>query len=454
MANSIRQFDIEICEQHLEEASFLYEQRLAYLVDPELTWKELDEFEERFEAHIDALVVGADLALEVCKAHCSSGDFGELHAAMRVFCRQDRSDLTYTVLQNLDVEDPDTVQAVIDALKAECPDAWHDDLVRILLGKCSHLVPAIAPVLGYRRVPVEDTLVRAIGNADSAGLPNLVWALGRVGDEPARAAIGPHLRSDDEAVAEAACRALIRLGDYHAIRHGLLVAQAKPWPTCALGIGGNHTAVNVLSDVVRSDNVSDDALIALGMLGDLGSVVHIYNCLMNPERAMAAAVALQTITGAALYEEVFVPDEIDPDELFDEEREKYEQTGEVPTRPDGQPYGENVIQISVNPQTWREWLDHHKQNFDTKLRYRHGQPASPAASLQCLAAEHTPGPVRALVLDEFAVRYGVNFRMEADMPVREQETQLTVVADWVRENQSRFTAGQWYFAGRPMEQAQ
>ena len=155
MATSIRQFNIELYEEHLEEASFLYEQRLAYLVDPEMTWKDLDEFEERFEAHIDALVVGGELALEVCKTQCSAGDFGELHAAMRVFCRQDRSDLAFAVIQNVDLEDEEMTQAVIDALKDECPEHWYDDLIRILLGSCNHLIPVVAPMLGYRRVPIE-----------------------------------------------------------------------------------------------------------------------------------------------------------------------------------------------------------------------------------------------------------------------------------------------------------
>src|SRR5262245_23691585 len=142
MATSLRQFNIELYEEHLEEASFLYEQRLAYLHDPELTWLDLDSWEERLEAHIDALVVGAELALEVCKQHCA-GDVGELHAAMRVFCRQDRSDLAYAVLQNIDPAEEPVVQAVIDALKAECPPAWHDDLLRIMVGKCKQLVPAL-----------------------------------------------------------------------------------------------------------------------------------------------------------------------------------------------------------------------------------------------------------------------------------------------------------------------
>jgi len=49
MATSIRAFNIELYQEHLEEASFLYEQRLGLLNDPELTWKDLDEFEQRLK---------------------------------------------------------------------------------------------------------------------------------------------------------------------------------------------------------------------------------------------------------------------------------------------------------------------------------------------------------------------------------------------------------------------
>jgi uncharacterized protein (TIGR02270 family) len=447
---SPRQFNIGLYHEHLEEASLLYEQHLAYVHDPELMWIDLDDWEERFEAHIDALVVGGELALEVCKQRCAGGDFGELHAALRVFCRQDRSDLAYALLQNIDTAEEPIVQAVIDALKAECPAAWHDDLLRIMLGKCKQLVPALAETLAYRRAPVEDTLLRVLPNCQEPQLPRVLRALGRVGGERARAALAPHLRSENTGVAEAACRGLARLGDYQALRHGLLVAQLRPWPVAALGVGGDHTAVNVLTDLATSDKVSDDALLALGMLGDLRSVSTLFNCLTNPDRAMAAAIALQTITGAALYGQTFVPDKVDPDELFEEERKKYEETGEAPKRADGQPFGSNVTQLSVDPATWRAWLTEHKAQFDPKLRYRHGKPLSPAASLEALQDEHTPNRVRALICEELVVRYKAPVTLEVDMPVRAQHKHLAAIAEWVRTSASKFAPGVWYFAGRAM----
>jgi hypothetical protein len=246
---------------------------------------------------------------------------------------------------------------------------------------------------------------------------------------------------------------LIRLGDYQAVRHGLLVAQLRPWPVVALGIGGDHTAVNVLIDIAKSDKVTDDVLIALGMLGDLRAVSTVFNCLSNPERAMAAAVALQTVTGASLYEHTFVPAAIDPNELFPAERKKYEETGEPPKRPDGRPFGQNVTQLSVKPDVWRAWLSEHKAQFVPSWRYRHGKPLSPSASLESLQDEHTPNPVRALICDELVVRYRANVALEVDMPVLEQRRHLAELARWVEGNSKKFTPGVWYFAGRPMPDA-
>jgi uncharacterized protein (TIGR02270 family) len=447
---SQRSFYVELYEEHLAEGSFLYAQHLIYLHDLELTWSDLEQWEQRFEAHIDALVVGGDLALDVCKQRCIAGDFGELHAAVRVFCRQHRPELAYAVLQHLDMADEPKVQAVIDALKAECPSAWHDDLLRIMLGKHKQLIPALAETLSYRRAPIEETLLRVLPSCEQPALPRVLRALARVGGERSRAALAPYLRSEDADVAEAACRGLARLGDYQVLRHGLIAAQLRPWPVIALGIGGDHTAVNVLIDLARSDKVSGDVLLSLGMLGDLRSVSTVFDLLTNKKHAMAAAIALQTITGAALLEQAFVPDEMDPDELLPEERKTYDETGELPKRSDGKAFGTNVTQLSVNPVTWRAWLTERREEFNPRLRYRHGKPISPAASLEALQDEHTPNRVRALICEELVVRFRAPVALEIDMPVREQRKQLADLAQWVQSDGHKFAPGVWHFGARPM----
>src|SRR5437867_8681097 len=90
MAISLRAFKIELYQEHLEEAAFLYQQRLALFRDPEISWRKIGEFEDRLEAHVDALVVGEELALEVCRARVKAGEPAELFPIVSVFCRQRR----------------------------------------------------------------------------------------------------------------------------------------------------------------------------------------------------------------------------------------------------------------------------------------------------------------------------------------------------------------------------
>src|ERR1019366_3105391 len=98
MAPSQRAFLIRLYEEYLEEASFLYAQRRTIFQNPEIQWTKIGQFEERLEAHIDGLVVGGTLALEVAAAHAAGGDGGELFAAVGVFCRQDRRGSALAVL--------------------------------------------------------------------------------------------------------------------------------------------------------------------------------------------------------------------------------------------------------------------------------------------------------------------------------------------------------------------
>ena len=111
---------------------FSYEQRLTLFRNPEITWKKIGEFEERLEAHIDGLVVGDKLAIDVCKRRVTEGDFGELFAAICVFCRQEQRDLVLAIFEQLDPDDVEKAPAVADALKYELPDAWIRDFLALL----------------------------------------------------------------------------------------------------------------------------------------------------------------------------------------------------------------------------------------------------------------------------------------------------------------------------------
>jgi uncharacterized protein (TIGR02270 family) len=445
MATSTRTFLVELYEEYLEEASFLYEQRLSLLQNPEISWKKIGEFEERFEAHIDGLVVGGDLAIEVCKRRAEEGDFGESHAALRVFCRQNRKDLAFAILEEIDLDDVEKVQAVGDALKYELPAAWNGD-IWLLGGRNRRLIPLLTKVSAYRRVGVAG-LGKVLQEAQPQFLTDVIWACGRLPQPGICRELRPYLDHKDPAVQSVAAISLLRLGDELVLDHCLRGLASSNWPAIPVGLAGSRAAVRILLDGAGGRQLSYDRLIALGLLGDISSAPILLGCLSDDETAEAAAISLQLITGASLCETVFLPDPVDEDELFDEERENQKRQ-QIPLRPDGRPFGVTVKRLSQKQGDWQEWWSVNNAAFDPQIRYRHGRRYSPACLLELLTSERSLHLVRKLACDELVVRYGMDVQFETDMFVGEQQRALGNIEVWAQRSMGSFKDGCFYFAGR------
>jgi uncharacterized protein (TIGR02270 family) len=453
MTQAMVDFATGIYQEHIEEASFLYEQRLTLFDDPEITWKDIEDFEDRFEPHIDGLVVGEDLALEVCKQQAREGDFGELHAAIRVFCRQNQKELVLQILQELDPEDAEKMRAVSDALKHELPGEWHEEFVQMLLEGDQKLISILAKLAGYQRLPAGKELLQALQRNNSDSLSTVIWALGRLREKDARTLLSfkNYLQHEDESVRSATALALLRIGELQTINHCLRSAHSENWPLLPLGLGGGRSTVSDLLKIASKGIANSDCLITLGLLGDISAMDTLLFNLAHNELAESAATVLNLITGAEIYEEVFIPEEIDEDELFEEELEKFKQ-GQVPTRPDGQPFGTTITRLSQKPEDWQKWWAENKSRFDLGIRYRNGKPYSPACLLENLESEKSPRQVRQLAYEELVIRYGVDFPFETDMFVAQQKQAIAKYAEWIKANGSRFKEGAWYFAGQLMPQ--
>ena len=246
-----------------------------------------------------------------------------------------------------------------------------------------HLTPVLARVIGYRRSAAEKALTSKLAEKPPLGSAELAWALGRVGSAGAAPLLWPLLASDDGRVCEAAAIALMRLGDGRPLPQVMLAAQTHAWARRVLAIGGNSKSVRVLLDVLKGQSADASAVIALGLLGDLVAVAPLVDLLDDENWREPAAVALNTITGAQLYARVFVPDEVDPDELSDEEHAALEKDGTLPTR-HGEPYGNWERRPLLDKAEWRAWLEENKHRFTRQQRWRMGRQHGPGALVECL----------------------------------------------------------------------
>jgi uncharacterized protein (TIGR02270 family) len=444
MATSKRTFLIELYEEHLEEASFLYEQRLSLLQNPEISWKKIGEFEERFEAHIDGLVVGGDLAIEVCKRRAEEGDFGELHAALGLLCRQNRKDLAFSILEELDLDDAEKVQAVGDALKHELPAAWNEYLW-LWGGRNRRLIPLLSKVSAYRRVEVGE-LRRVLQETQPQFLSDVIWACGRLRQPDICRELRTYLDHNDPAIQSAAAIALLRLGDELVLDHCLRGLASSNWPAIPVGLAGSRAAVRILLDVEKG-LPSYDRLIALGLLGDISTVPILLSSLTDEKSAEAAAISLQLITGASFYETIFVPDPVDEDELFDEGSDDHKRE-RIPLRPDGRPFGVTVKRVSQKLGDWQQWWSVNSAAFDPRIRYRNGRPYSPGCLVEVLNSERSLHLIRRLASDELVVRYGMDVAFEPDMFSGEQQRAIGNIEIWAQQKMDIFKEGCFYFAGR------
>jgi uncharacterized protein (TIGR02270 family) len=448
MATSLRAFQIELYEEHLEEASFLYEQCEALRQRPDQPWRRLADFEDRLEAHVDALMVGGELALEVCRRRAVEGDPGELFASACVFCRYGEAPMLAAVLKTLDYTNAQRTQAAATALKHELPDAWRDACVDAIAQGEGALVTMLSGVVGYRRLRA-GVLGDALGRAsDAAPQRTLLWAIGRTRPDGVADAVRPLLRSGDRAVRDAALRALIRLHDPFIQRHLQALAPGADCPYVDIALAGGRALSPKLLAGVRPPAASIETVIAAGLMGDVSIARALVALLAVEPLAHAAAEALFVITGAPLWGDVLVPDEITEDEMFASELETYRKTGEVPTRGDGEPYGTRVLQISMDPSVWDEWLSANASRFNAQLRYRLGRPCEPLVLLQCLTSDFYPKKWRALAAEELLVRYGIDLSWEPDMPVGQQMEILRAAAPQAASVGERLEAGRWYFNGQ------
>lgn len=444
-----RQFYVELYKEHLEESSFLYEQRLTLLDDLELTWLDIGEFEERLEAHLDALVVGEALALEVCEQHAEEGDFGELFAAVCVFCRQSRWDLVTKTIDLLDSEDDERVQALTDALKYELPEQWFSQCLDYFAkgnGKFSSIIPQL---VGFRRLkdggPSFADLSENLDLQSSQG----IWAFGRLGNtQKTQSLLEQHLGNIDTDMGSTSALALLRVGSPRIVSQLLTTAKTESWPLLYLALGGDESVLPLVLHRVSQTSLDGQSFVALGLLGDPSVVTSLLSHLENPEIAESVATGLNLITGADIEEDVWIPEDIDEDELFEDELQKWKDNGERPMRPDGKPFGESVVRLSQNPDDWKSWWKANQSRFMPGIRYRRGQPYSPTSLLHTLESEQSPRFVRQWAYEELTIRYGMDIAFETDMLVSQQRVAIRKMANWVEGNTNRFKPGSWYFAGK------
>lgn len=417
-------FLMDILEEHLDEASYLHEQRMRTLDDPEASWTGMEDLEARLEPHVDGLVLAGEWGLKACTDRDGEAEPGELYTVVRVFCRNGRKDLVLDALHPLDPQDGDRMRAVTMALRTDMPGAWLEDF----LGRGDpRLAAAAADTAAYRRMDAAGLLLAALHQAEPEALQPIVRALGRLTmPEAARAALHTLMDRGDAPVCMSAAIALLRAGQADAVSV-CLGRASETWPLLPLALAGGRDAAGKIVDLLARGASRNHCHLALGLLGDASAVDALMGNLVDPDSAESAAMGLELVTGAGLVEEVTVPD------------------GDEPAGT-----GAAVLRVSRDQGQWRAWWAANRQRFAAGARYRGGRPCGPRVLVEALACPATTNRLRDLVAEELVIRYGMDIPFEADMPVADQRRALAGMYSWLDANAGRFVDGAWFCAGRKL----
>lgn len=442
---SERRFRAGLYREHVEEAAFLYGQGRHLRGEAGVPWTRLHDLEQRLEAHVDALVVGGRQALDLAGICAAEGDAEEFHVAATLFCRRVAAQPLAQALSRAAEGPADLRTALFDALAAELPPAWEPMCVRAAASGPPRLQPVFRAALSHRRTAHDAQLPAAQqASPEPEDALRLLWSAGRGTGADDLPALRTWYGDERGSVREAALCAGMRLGDRNAF--DALRASGADCPR-ALAVGGGASGARALLARLDSGQATAEDVTAVALLGELTAVRPLLARLADDAIGDAAAWALEVITGAHLFVTRRIDEAGREDELFDDELGRLREHGTWPVRADGAPFGSDLSAPTRNTEAWQHWLRDNASRFRAGLRYRMGRPCSPAVSLLMLGAESQPAPVRELLLDELAVRYRIDLRVEADMPVARQRRLLHEGAAVVLARTSSFEPGSWGAVG-------
>lgn len=313
---------LDVLQEHLDEIDFLWEIRERYLFSHEWTLRELAAHEERIEAHLDGLRIGAGHAVDLARPALSAEEPGLATAATFVMFAFLRRDLEDEVVRGFESGPAPARDGMRSALR-HC-DVRHvaDALARLAEATSPPGVRAAAiDVRAFHRLAAPRDF-DALFRDDDLHVRRLAWeAAGRFGGPWLRDAFEAAQASESAALRRAALRASARMGEAAVVTY-CRTAQT-PDALAFLGVVGDADDRPLLESAVRRGGPSaTGALAGLGALGAIDAMPLLLDAMTDDALAHAAGRAFTRITGFGDIEAATPPPapiDLDDDAIDDSE---------------------------------------------------------------------------------------------------------------------------------------
>jgi uncharacterized protein (TIGR02270 family) len=293
---------LDILEEHLNELDFLWEQRERFVFSPDWTLKELAAHEERAEAHLDGLRIGAANSVDLARPALTADETGLATAATFVLTAFDLPELEHEVLQALKTASPKSRDGIRIGLRYCDIKRLAAEIVELATSAEPAVRAAALDVLAFHRLPPPKGIPMLLGDPDPHVRRLVYDAAGRFGGPWSYDVLSNALDGDSPALRLAALRASARMGllglDDSCRQAGTRLQNPVPEALEFLGVLGNAKDLAILQNSITRPALTGAALFGMGKLGSVAAIPLILESIENDKLTHAAGRAFVRITGA------------------------------------------------------------------------------------------------------------------------------------------------------------
>ncbi|NTX51025.1 TIGR02270 family protein [Myxococcus sp. CA039A] len=296
---------MDIQEEHLDEASFLWGQWNRTLVAPDRELRDAASLEERLLAHLDGLVVGGEpVARELLLPALDSEDPPRISAALWVLLAKSGRIELANVVERLQTAPEGTRAALQQALElCERPDVA-DTLLSLVKPQVASRHCWALEVLGARGQLPRDLVVELLGHPDGRVVVAALRTTPFLSRDVALRELPRLLADSRPGVKDAAVIAGMIAGvpaAWETVRKSV-AARTKSDPTALvlLAFGGNGRDLTRLLECTDEESMREDALWALGFSGWAKAAETCLAFMESTALASLAGEAFSAITGLKL----------------------------------------------------------------------------------------------------------------------------------------------------------
>jgi uncharacterized protein (TIGR02270 family) len=293
-------FVLDLLREHLEELDSLWSLRERVVFATDWYAADLAELEERAEAHLDALRIGGDSAVEVARPALTGDEPGAAMAAAFVLLERQSQPLADEVTAALREATPAVRDGIRIALRHGDAALAADRLYEYSTGRDVHLRAVVADVLAFRRLRQPPEVDRLLVDEDPAVARLGHRAAGRFGCL-APEAVTRALASEDPVLRRIVLEEAARAGVPNLLqtcRDAASRAAPRDAESVAfLGVVGDPADLTLLKRGMANPSIAPAALAGMGALGNVAAIPAILEAMTREPLARAAGDAFRRITG-------------------------------------------------------------------------------------------------------------------------------------------------------------